>query len=98
MVIDLKGEPVKQPRYKMVDGKRVRCTPQEEEEFDRMGAVWEAGKRLREAHQEIAKLEAKVTQRRLREAVLTGMGKDWLAKIERRIHVQRLIIREYNDR
>ena len=70
---------------KNVNGIDVPCTEEEIAEIAAREATWEAGRAKREAAAQIASLEAQVTQRRLREAVLSPEGGAWLQTIEAQI-------------
>ena len=70
---------------KNVNGIDEPCTPEECAEIAAREAAWEAGRAKREAVAQIAALEAQVTQRRLREAVLSPAGGEWLQTIETQI-------------
>lgn len=70
---------------KNVNGIDVPCTTEECAEIAAREMAWEAGRAKREAAAQIAALEAQVTQRRLREAVLTPEGATWLTDIENQI-------------
>lgn len=68
-----------------VNGAVRPCTTEEIAEIEAREAAWEAGRAKREAVAQIAALEAQVTQRRLREAVLSPEGGAWLQSIEKQI-------------
>lgn len=74
---------------KNVNGIDVPCTTEECAEIAAREVAWEAGRVAREALQQIAALEAQVTPRRVREAVLTPEGVTWLDNIETQIAVLR---------
>jgi hypothetical protein len=66
-----------------VDGP-VPFTAEEEAEADAREAAWQAGEGKRLALAQIAKLEASITERRRREAIL-GIDGGWLANIDAQI-------------
>lgn len=70
---------------KCTENGNVPCTTEECAEIAAREMAWEAGRARRDALAQIAALEAQVTQRRLREAVLTPEGSDWLENIENQI-------------
>ena len=70
---------------KCTENGMVPCTTEECAEIAAREAAWEAGRAKREALQQISALEAQVTQRRLREAVLSPEGGAWLQSIETQI-------------
>lgn len=77
---------------KYVAGRVVPLTPAEQAARDAEVMAWQAGGPRRAAMAEIIRLENEVTQRRLRDAVLTQAGADWLAAQEAAIAVQRAIL------
>lgn len=78
------------PRYhnKGVKG-LVQYTAEEEVEADAAEAAWAAGATQRNAQAEIARLESEITNRRLRDAVLTPAGKTWMENQETLIAAER---------
>lgn len=64
---------------KFVDGVLVDLTPEEREEISAQESAYLNGEQRRKAIAEIQFLEAQVTSRRLREALLTQEGAAWLA-------------------
>lgn len=77
---------------KNVNGIDVPCTTEECAEIAAREMAWEAGRAKREAAAQIAALEGQVTQRRLREAVLTPEGATWLTDIENQISTLRGVL------
>lgn len=76
-------------RTKIVDGKAVAFTAEEEAERDAEEQAWAAGAVKRDALRKIAQLEASITERRKREAILTQSGRDWLVSVEAMISAER---------
>lgn len=74
--------------YKMVDGETLELSPQEYTEFYARKAAYEAEAPRRNALAEIARLEAEVTQRRIRE-MTTPEGKAWMDTQSSLISVER---------
>lgn len=64
-------------------------TPEQYAERAEAEAKHEAEKPRKQALAKIKQLEAEVTQRRLREAVLTAAGKAWLDAQEKAIEIER---------
>lgn len=70
---------------KFVDGILVDLTPEEMEEISAQESAYLNGEQRRKAIAEIQFLEAQVTSRRLREALLTQEGAAWLVNINSQI-------------
>lgn len=76
------------------DGARF-ITPQPSDLHEWTGAAWEIPEdkqvvaQKREALRRIAFLEASITERRKREAILTQAGKDWMSAVEVQISAER---------
>lgn len=67
----------------------VPFTAEEEAEANAREAEWVAGTARREALARITELEATITPRRLRDAVLTDEGRVWLEEVESAIALER---------
>lgn len=78
--------------YKMEGGKRVQLSQAELAEYRQRQADAEKAKPKEDALNEIIRLESLITARRLREAILSQEGKDFIADIEVKIQEQRNII------
>ena len=76
-------------RTKMVDGVIVALTPEEETARDVEEQEWADGQVKRDATEEIHRLEASVTSRRLRDALASDEGKVWVDDVEKLIAVER---------
>ena len=70
--------------YKNVDGENINLTADEIAEREQAASLWAAGQAKRDALEQIGVLEGKVTQRRLRDALL-GTDGGWLAEINNEI-------------
>jgi hypothetical protein len=75
-------------RHKMVNGLSVSLTPEEETESDIKDQAWADGAVVRNAQDEIARLEATVTPRRIRE-MTTVAGAKWVDDLEKLIAIER---------
>jgi len=73
---------------KTVDGVHYLLTPEQQERVRIKNQKWESGKVKRNARVEIVRLEAEVSQRRLREAALGSDG-GWLAAQDALITTER---------
>lgn len=71
--------------HKIVDGITVPLTPEEAAEIAAFRAAAAAEAPRREALARIMALEAVVTPRRMREAMLSSDGKAWLAEVDAQI-------------
>jgi len=71
--------------HKIVDGQQVELTPAEIAEAQAAKLAWEAGEGMRQ----IKQLEAEITPRRMREALL-GIDNGWLAEQNEAIKKLRL--------
>ena len=77
----------------MVDGIEREATAAEQAEIDARAVAWAAGAASRNALAEIARLEALVTPRRLRDAVLGDvLALAFIQDIESQISVQRALV------
>ena len=74
--------------HRMVDGKRVDLTESEIDECVSRENAWAAGASERATKEKILSLEAEITQRRVREAIL-GTDSDWLKNKEAEIATER---------
>jgi len=70
---------------KLVNGKEITLTAEEEAEVHTRRAASLAEAPKREAKEAINTLEASLTPRRLREAILTDEGKVWLQDTDNQI-------------
>ena len=77
------------PRFKNVDGVNVPFTVEEEAQADADAKEWTDGAVARDAMEEIHKLEAQETPRRLAESVLSDDGKVWLTANREKIVIER---------
>ena len=77
------------PRFKNVDGVNVPFTVEEETQRDAEEKEWTDGAAARDAMEEIHKLEAQETPRRLAESVLSDDGKAWLTANREKIVIER---------
>ena len=66
----------------------IPFTAQEEADRDAEEKKWADGAVVRNARQEISRLEATVSQRRIRE-MTTDAGKKWMEDIEAKIAIER---------
>ena len=73
---------------KLVGDKRYLLTQAEIDDFLSKGAASDSAKQARKKYKDIAALEATITPRRIREAIL-GTDNGWLADIEQQIEVLR---------
>ena len=76
-------------RNKMVDGVLMPYTAEEESRADIVEQAWTDGAAARDAMEEIHKLEAQETPRRLAESVLSDDGKAWLTANREKIVIER---------
>lgn len=76
-------------RFHKINGERVPFTAEEEAAFDARQTETEAQEPTNIVLREILRLEKQITNRRLREAVLTQAGADWLAAQEALIAAER---------
>ena len=76
-------------RIKIVDGVVINFTPEEETARDAEEQEWADGAAARDAMEEIHKLEAQETPRRLAESVLSDDGKAWLTANRENIVIER---------
>ena len=77
------------PRFHETNNGPVQFTVEEETARDAEEAAFEAGRAAMEARQEITRLEALETPRRLAESVLTDEGKAWLTANRDKIDTER---------
>lgn len=68
----------------------VPFTPEEEAEARARETEWASSRPRHDAIARIYELEAEITQRRLRDAVLTQEGRDWLNAQEALIEIERV--------
>jgi len=90
-VINLNGELELVPVdtvVKTINGKHYLLTQAEQDELAARAAAWEAEAIQRQALEEIQRLEAQITSRRTREAIL-GTDNGWLANQESLIVTER---------
>jgi len=76
------------PRYRIERGKQVAFSEAEETARDAEEKAWADSKATRDIKKTIKELEAEVTPRRLREAIL-GTDSDWLKNKEAEITSER---------
>lgn len=76
------------PRYRIENGKQIAFTEAEETARDAEEKAWTDGKAARDIKRTIRTLEAEITPRRLREAIL-GTDSDWLKNKEAEIATER---------
>lgn len=76
------------PRHNMTPDGPVPFTAEEEIARDAEEKKWADGEVVRNAMAEIHRLEATVTQRRIR-AMTTDAGKKWMEDIEAKIAIER---------
>lgn len=74
---------------KLVNGVLVELTQDEQATRQAQIDAYDAQEPTREALRQIVELEASVTPRRMREALLTQAGADWLAAVEDQIALER---------
>ena len=75
-------------RTKMVDGVRMPLTAEEETQKDAEEQAWTDGAVVRDATEEIHRLESTVTPRRIRE-MTTADGAKWVDDVEKLIAIER---------
>ena len=75
-------------RTKMVDGVVMDFTPEEETQADAEELAWTNGAAVRDATEEIHRLESTVTPRRIRE-MTTADGAKWVDDVEKLIAIER---------
>ena len=75
-------------RIKMVDGVVIDFTPEEETARDAEEQSWTDGAVVRDATEEIHRLESTVTPRRIRE-MTTADGAKWVDDVEKLIAIER---------
>lgn len=68
----------------------VPFTPEEDAEADTRETEWASSRPRHDALARIFELEAEITQRRLRDAVFTQEGRDWLNAQEALIEIERV--------
>ena len=76
------------PRYHKINDVKVQFTPEEETARDAEEKAWEDEAPARNAFAEIARLEATVTPRRIRE-MTTVAGAKWVDDLEKLIAIER---------
>ena len=76
------------PRYKVEAGKQIAFTEAEETARDAEEKAWSDGKAERDIKRTIRTLEAEISPRRMREAIL-GTDSDWLKNKEAEIATER---------
>ena len=77
-------------RTRNENGVVIPLTPEEETARDAEELEWEDSKINRDAMEEILRLEATVTPRRIRDATTSVEGETWLADIESKIAIERV--------
>ncbi len=75
-------------RTKMIDGVVIDFTPEEETARDAEEKEWADGAVVRDATEEIHRLESTVTPRRIRE-MTTADGAKWVDDVEKLIAIER---------
>ena len=75
-------------RHHMTSDGPIPFTAQEEADRDAVEKKWADGEVARNAMAEIRRLEATVTQRRIR-AMTTDAGKKWMEDLEAKIAIER---------
>ena len=75
-------------RTKNVNGVNVPLTPEEETQRDVEEQEWADGAAVRDATEEIHRLESTVTSRRIRE-MTTADGAKWVDDVEKLIAIER---------
>ena len=76
------------PRYRVENGKQIAFTEAEETARDAEEKAWADGKAERDIKKTIRNLEAEISPRRMREAIL-GTDSDWLKNKEAEIATER---------
>ena len=76
------------PRYRVDAGKQLAFTEAEEPARDAEEKAWSDGKAERDIKRTIRTLEAEISPRRMREAIL-GTDSDWLKNKEAEIATER---------
>ena len=76
------------PRYRVEAGKQIAFTEAEETARDAEEKAWSDGKAERDIKRTIRTLEAEISPRRMREAIL-GTDSDWLKNKEAEIATER---------
>ena len=76
------------PRYRVENGKQIAFSEAEEAARDAEEKAWTDGKAERDIKRTIRTLEAEISPRRMREAIL-GTDSDWLKNKEAEIATER---------
>ena len=76
-------------RYHRTLEGRVPFTQAEEDAQDVQEKAWADGASVRNARDEIERLENTITNRRLRDALASDEGKVWVAEVEAKIATER---------
>ena len=76
------------PRHHMINGVKVNFTQEEETARDAEEQAWADGASVRNATEEIHRLESTVTPRRIRE-MTTADGAKWVDDVEKLIAIER---------
>ena len=76
------------PRHHMINGVKVNFTQEEETARDAEEKAWADGASVRNATEEIHRLESTVTPRRIRE-MTTADGAKWVDDVEKLIAIER---------
>lgn len=76
------------PRYRVENGKQIAFSEAEEAARDAEEKAWTDGKAERDIKRTIRTLEAEISPRRMREAIL-GTDSDWLKNKEAEIVTER---------
>ena len=76
------------PRYRVENGKQIAFSEAEEAARDAEEKAWSDGKAERDIKRTIRTLEAEISPRRMREAIL-GTDSDWLKNKEAEIVTER---------
>ena len=74
---------------KMVNGVATDLTAEEEAQKNAEDKIWADGASVRNARDEIERLENTITNRRLRDALASDEGKVWVAEVEAKIATER---------
>ena len=74
---------------KMVNGVATDLTAEEEAQKNAEDKIWADGASVRNARDEIERLESTITNRRLRDALASDEGKVWVAEVEAKIATER---------
>ena len=74
---------------KMVNGVATDLTAEEEAQKNAEDKIWADGASVRNARDEIERLENTITNRRLRDALASDEGKVWVAEVEVKIATER---------